>query len=126
VPGAELAHGLRHLFRRRNADVGECAAVQRFWVIQIDDVFHEIGAVARNGMKVRNVRGRIQLFDEREVLLPSRLDLKTVNRAIVRRADQLVPISGGRLAVSNIRSDYLQMLAAVAVPQKRSHFRIGE
>jgi hypothetical protein len=78
--------------------------------------FTKIGAVARDGVKVRNVRGRIQLFDEREVLLPSRLDLKAVNRAIVRRTDELVPIAGGRLAVSYIRSDYLQILAAVAVP----------
>src|SRR5580692_9886813 len=84
VPDAELGHGFRHLFWRRNADVGEYAAVQRFWVVKVDDVFREIGAVARNSVEVRNVRGRIQLFDECEVLLASRLDLKAVNRAIVR------------------------------------------
>ena len=84
MAGAVPGQHFRHLLRSGDADVSEDATMQRFGVIKVDDIFREIGTVARNQMEARDVWQRIQLMNEREVLLPCRLDFKAENRAIVR------------------------------------------
>ena len=54
---AELRQQFCHLFRRGNADICDQAAMQGFWVIKIDDTLGEIGAVIREKVKMRTVRG---------------------------------------------------------------------
>src|SRR5580658_1577099 len=68
MAAAELDHRLRYLLGRGDSNVGDEAAVQRSWIVEVDDVLGEIGAIAVAQMEVRLVRRRIVYIDERLVL----------------------------------------------------------
>src|SRR5208282_1999156 len=120
---------LRHLLRSGDAHIGDYAAMQGFRIIKIDDVFGEISAVAGDGAEVRLVRRCVQLADQGKILRRRGRDLEAVNGAVVRRADQFVPVSARSFAGSFavLVGDYVfQTSAAVTVTQRRDHLRVGE
>jgi len=60
---AELRQHFCNLFRRSNANIGDQAAMQRFWVIEVKDIFGEIGAIPGSQVKMRLIRGCIVFAD---------------------------------------------------------------
>src|SRR5579863_2547148 len=126
VPATVLRDPLRHLLRRGHAEIDDDAAMQRLRIVEVDNVFREVGAVPRYQMEMRLVRLCVQFADQGFVLLRRGLNFKTVAGAIVRRTHEFVPVSGGSFAVVRVGSDAFEILPAVAVAQKRNHFRVRE
>src|SRR5579863_9652502 len=75
---------------------------------------------------MRNISRGVQLLYERVILRGRGLDLVAVNGAIVRRADEFVPVAARSAAVLGVRSDVFQIFAAVAVAQECSQFGVGK
>src|SRR5208282_1828517 len=90
------------------------------------DLLGEVGAVVGSEMKMRAVGRRVQLADQCIVLLGRGFDFEAVDRAVVGRADQLVPDSAGSFAVDCVGGDVFEIFPSVLVAQKSDHFCVGE
>src|SRR5581483_12437279 len=123
---AVLDQHLRHLLGSGDSHVCDDTAVQSMRVIEINNGLGEVGAVFRDGMKVRDVRGFIQFLDQCKVLLRGGLDFKSIDRAIVRGSDKLVPISARSSAVFEIWSEVFEVCATIPVAQEGGHLRVSE
>src|ERR1700752_1082606 len=122
----ELGEHFCNLFWRGDAQIGDQAAVQRFRIIEIQHTFSEIGAVVRSQMEMRAIWGRVVFADQGIVLLRRRFDFESIDGAIVRGTDELVPVSPGTFSIPDVGSDVFEILAAVTITQERGHFRIGK
>src|ERR1700732_1149776 len=114
-----IAHqGLGHLLRRRDTDVGDKIPMQSLGVEKIQDVLDEVGAIARNCAEMRVVRTGVQRLDKPVVFLGASLNLKTVNRAVISRSDELIPISARCLSIDPVGDDSLQIFAAILITEE--------
>ena len=114
------------LFRRGDAQVADDAAMHGMWVVEIDNLTRKVRTVRRNQLPAPMVGPVVELADQRGILLRGGLNLIRVDGAEVRGPDQLVPVSIRCPAIGKIGSERLQVIAPVAVAQKRDHLVVGE
>ena len=94
------------------------AIVKPFKLEEVKDALGEVGTVVRHEVEVRAVGIRVQLAEEGRILLGHRFYFKTIDCAVVGRANKLVPVPAGYFSLLCIRSDRLEVFAAILIAEE--------
>src|SRR6266496_5403792 len=84
---AELGQHFCHLFRRGHSEIGADTAMQRLWIIEVENILGKISAIARSEVEMRPVRRCVEFLNQSLILLRGSLNLKTEDGSIVGRTD---------------------------------------
>src|ERR1041385_7121911 len=98
-------HTFRHLFWRGHSRIRDDAAMQRFGIVEVNYIAGKIGAIAEKQVKVSAIPFGVKPFDECIILSFAGFNGKTVDAAVIRRANQLYPLSSGNFKLVVIWRD---------------------
>src|SRR5579862_1704070 len=114
------------LFWRSDPQVADNATMHRVRIVRTENSPGEVRAVRRNQRPSLAVGSLVESPNQPRILRRARLDFKGVNRSEVRGADQFVPVSTWCATIRKIWNERFQVIAAVAVAQKRSYLLISK
>src|SRR5215468_9978664 len=112
---AVLGQSPGQLLRRGDSQIPDDAAMHRVWVVETDDLSHEVRTVCRNQVPFLPIGSIVEPEDQPHVLFEAGLNFESVDRAKVRCSDQLVPVSTRCLTIREVGNQRYQMIASVAI-----------
>jgi hypothetical protein len=112
--------GTGYLLGGHQTHVRDEVAVNGVGQIGIEHNAGEVGAVVEQQVEMADISAVVEQGDEVKILFVGTVDLKAVDLAVKRGADELGPLALGRVAIGSVGSEREQVLTAIGTPYSPS------